>query len=72
MKDKLLELGNKENKSIYLFGSKQEVIDSMKNVLKRVQILFVKLVMMELREIIVANLFLFGTSLLRPLRLETR
>ncbi len=32
--NKLLELGNKENKSIYLFGSKQEVIDSMKEVLK--------------------------------------
>lgn len=32
--NKLLELGNKEKKSIYLFGSKQEVIDSMKKVLK--------------------------------------
>lgn len=32
--NKLLELGNKEKKSIYLFGSKQEVIDSMKEVLK--------------------------------------
>lgn len=32
--NKLLELGNKQKKSIYLFGSKQEVIDSMKEVLK--------------------------------------
>ena len=32
--NKLLELGNKEKKSIYLFGSKQEVIDSMNEVLK--------------------------------------
>ena len=32
--NKLLELGNKEKKSIYLFGSKQEVIDSMNKVLK--------------------------------------
>lgn len=32
--NKLLELGNKEKKSIYLFGAKQEVIDSMKNVIK--------------------------------------
>lgn len=33
--NKLLELGNKEKKSIYLFGAKQEVIDSMKKVLKK-------------------------------------
>lgn len=33
--NKLLELGNKQKKSIYLFGSKQEVIDSMKEVLKK-------------------------------------
>ena len=32
--NKLLELGNKQKKSIYLFGSKQEVIDYMKEVLK--------------------------------------
>lgn len=32
--NKLLELGNIQKKSIYLFGSKQEVIDSMKNVIK--------------------------------------
>ena len=32
--NKLLELGDKEKKSIYLFGAKQEVIDSMKNVIK--------------------------------------
>ena len=32
--NKLLELGNKQKKSIYLFGAKQEVIDSMKEVLK--------------------------------------
>ena len=32
--NKLLELGNIQKKSIYLFGSKQEVIDSMKEVLK--------------------------------------
>lgn len=31
---KLLEYGNELNKSIYLFGAKQEVIDSMKKVLK--------------------------------------
>lgn len=31
---KLLELGNKQKKSIYLFGSKQEVIDSMNDVIK--------------------------------------
>ena len=30
----LLDYGNELKKSIYLFGSKQEVIDSMKNVLK--------------------------------------
>lgn len=30
----LLDYGNKLNKTIYLFGSKQEVIDSMKDVLK--------------------------------------
>ena len=33
--NKLLELGNKQKKSIYLFGAKQEVIDSMKEVLKK-------------------------------------
>lgn len=33
--NKLLELGNRENKSIYLFGAKQEVIDSMRVVLKK-------------------------------------
>lgn len=33
--NKLLELGNKEKKSIYLFGAKQEVIDSMRTVLKK-------------------------------------
>lgn len=32
--NKLLELGDKQKKTIYLFGSKQEVIDSMKNVIK--------------------------------------
>lgn len=32
--NKLLELGNINKKSIYLFGAKQEVIDSMKEVLK--------------------------------------
>lgn len=32
--NKLLELGNKEKKSIYLFGSKEEVINSMKEVIK--------------------------------------
>ena len=32
--NKLLEYGNELNKSIYLFGAKQEVIDSMKEVLK--------------------------------------
>ena len=32
--NKLLEYGNELNKSIYLFGAKQEVIDSMKKVLK--------------------------------------
>ena len=32
--NKLLEMGNELNKSIYLFGSKQEVIDSMEIVLK--------------------------------------
>lgn len=32
--NKLLEYGNELNKSIYLFGSKQEVIDSMKKVLE--------------------------------------
>ena len=32
--NKLLELGDKQKKTIYLFGSKQEVIDSMKEVLK--------------------------------------
>lgn len=32
--NKLLEYGNELNKSIYLFGAKQEVIDSMKVVLK--------------------------------------
>ena len=31
---KLLEFGNEQNKSIYLFGSKQEVIDSMNKVIK--------------------------------------
>ena len=30
----LLKLGNKQKKSIYLFGAKQEVIDSMEKVLK--------------------------------------
>ena len=33
--NKLLELGNDQKKSIYLFGAKQEVIDSMKEVLKK-------------------------------------
>lgn len=33
--NKLLELGDKQKKTIYLFGSKQEVIDSMKEVLKK-------------------------------------
>ena len=33
--NKLLELGDKQKKPIYLFGSKQEVIDSMKEVLKK-------------------------------------
>ena len=33
--NKLLELGDKQKKAIYLFGSKQEVIDSMKEVLKK-------------------------------------
>lgn len=33
--NKLLELGNKENKTIYLFGSKEEVIVNMKKVLER-------------------------------------
>lgn len=32
--NKLLEYGNELNKSIYLFGAKQEVIDSMKEVLE--------------------------------------
>lgn len=32
--NKLLELGNKKKKTIYLFGSKQEVMDSMKDVVK--------------------------------------
>lgn len=32
--NKLLEYGNELEKTIYLFGAKQEVIDSMKNVLK--------------------------------------
>ena len=32
--NELLKLGNKQKKSIYLFGSKQEVIDSMEKVLK--------------------------------------
>jgi len=32
--NKLLELGNEQKKSVYLFGSKQEVIDSMKIVLE--------------------------------------
>lgn len=32
--NKLLEMGNELNKTIYLFGSKQEVIDSMKVVLE--------------------------------------
>lgn len=32
--NKLLEMGNELSKTIYLFGSKQEVIDSMKKVLK--------------------------------------
>lgn len=32
--NKLLELGNKEKKSIYLFGAKPEVIEAMKEVLK--------------------------------------
>lgn len=32
--NKLLELGNDINKTIYLFGAKQEVIDSMLNVIK--------------------------------------
>lgn len=31
--NKLLELGNELNKTIYLFGAKQEVIDSMQNVI---------------------------------------
>ena len=33
--NKLLELGNKQKKSIYLFGAKQEVIDSMKEVIEK-------------------------------------
>ena len=33
--NKLLELGDKQKKTIYLFGSKQEVIDSMKEGLKK-------------------------------------
>lgn len=33
--NKLLELGDKQKKTIYLFGSKQEVIVSMKEVLKK-------------------------------------
>ena len=32
--NELLKLGNKQKKSIYLFGAKQEVIDSMEKVLK--------------------------------------
>lgn len=32
--NKLLELGDRQKKTIYLFGAKQEVIDSMKTVLK--------------------------------------
>ena len=32
--NELLKFGNEQKKSIYLFGSKQEVIDSMKNVIK--------------------------------------
>ena len=32
--NKLLKFGNEQKKSIYLFGSKQEVIDSMKKVIK--------------------------------------
>ena len=32
--NELLKLGNKQRKSIYLFGAKQEVIDSMEKVLK--------------------------------------
>lgn len=32
--NKLLEYGNEQEKSIYLFGAKQEVIDSMNDVLK--------------------------------------
>ena len=32
--NELLKFGNEQKKSIYLFGSKQEVIDSMKKVIK--------------------------------------
>lgn len=32
--NELLKLGNKQKKSIYLFGAKQEVIDSMEKILK--------------------------------------
>lgn len=32
--NKLLEFGNEQKKSIYLFGAKQEIIDSMKKVIK--------------------------------------
>ena len=33
--NKLLELGDEQKKSIYLFGAKQEVIDSMKEVIEK-------------------------------------